>query len=79
MTNTVTMRYVKLLGVTIDNKLNWHKHLESTSGRLIKTLFVIRQLKYTTDEYTIKTVDYRLFNSVMIYCIIIWGDAHHSC
>ena len=67
---------VKFLGVILDLKLTWEKHVDQVCGKLSKTLFLLRKLRKTVSRKILKMVYFSLFQSVFTYGILAWG---HSC
>ena len=66
---------VKYLGIHIDQHLNWHKQIEILSGRIRKIIYVFKKLRRSADQNTLKMVYYALCQSVISYCIPVWGGA----
>ena len=69
---------VKLLGVVVDNNLNWSGHVEHISKKLSSIIFLIRQLKPVLGLDTLKSAYFSLFHSHLTYAIILWGNSSHS-
>ena len=66
---------IKYLGVVLDDKLNWKKHLSSLKSKLSRSCFVLSKLRYCLDVSTLKMVYYSLFYPHIQYCISAWGGA----
>lgn len=66
---------VKLLGITIDDKLTWSIHVAQISGKLSSTIFLLRQLRKIVNFATLKTVYFSLFHSQISYGVILWGGS----
>ena len=70
--------FVKYLGVFIDQKLNWKKHISVTRGKGYNKFNHIRSLVNTLTPET-KTL---LVNSLVMpylnYCSTVWGSASHT-
>ena len=66
---------IKYLGVVLDDKLNWKKHLSSLKSKLSRSCFVLSKLRYYLDVSTLKMVYYSLFYPHIQYCISAWGGA----
>lgn len=66
---------VKLLGVMVDDRLNWTPHVEYLKSRLAPCLYVIRRLRDVVDREALLTVYHSLFNSYISYGIILWGGS----
>lgn len=79
----------KYLGVVIDQKLTWYDHLEHVSARLRKLGWIFKSLRHIvpTNYYSENSRAHRnilneiyiaLAQSVLIYCIPVWGGAGKS-
>lgn len=65
----------KYLGVIIDDKLNWGAHISLLSKRLRKLLHIFRNLRASADTNLITKIYLALGQSLITYCIPIWGGA----
>ena len=66
---------VTLLGVTIDDRLNWSPHIESLSKKLSSVIFVLRRLRNSIDFDVLRNVYFALYHSKMQYGIALWGGS----
>ena len=65
------------LGVTIDDKLNWNRHIDKLYKKLYSTLFSIKQVKFLPKSSLVTT--YRsLVESTLHYCNVLWGNCGSS-
>lgn len=71
-------RTVKYLGVILDDKLNWKQHIELTTTRIRKLIWIFKKLRNVADLELLRMVYYALAQSVIGYCIGIWGGAFKS-
>jgi hypothetical protein len=71
----VPTQHVKLLGFTIDRKLNWQSHIDELCKKLSRVIFLLRRLKSSLSEDYLVTVYYGLFHSHLNYGILLWGHA----
>lgn len=69
---------VKFLGVLLDPKLTWEKHITQLSHSLSKAIYLIRQLSKSLSTSVIMTVYHCYFVSLMTYGILNWGHSAHS-
>lgn len=69
------MDSVKMLGITLDNKLSWVGHTSALKKKLSSCLFLLRQLKNITNAETLKITYFSLFHSQINYGLIIWGNS----
>lgn len=64
---------IKYLGVNIDEKLDWRMHTDAVCGRLRKLVYLFRELRYSADQKTASMVYCSLGESIITYCIPVWG------
>lgn len=64
---------IKYLGVMIDNTLSFKHHLDLLSSRTRKLIFVFKNLSRIADKNVIKMVYMALCQSILTYCITVWG------
>lgn len=69
---------VKYLGVYLDSTLNWQTHLTVLTGRVRKLTFTFKRLRSTLQGATLTAVYYALVQSLLTYCITVWGGAYTS-
>ena len=67
--------YTKYLGVYIDDNLCWEKQIESLAIKLRKLMFIFKKLRHPADFNTLRKVYMALCQSLLAYCITIWGGA----
>src|SRR5699024_5577908 len=66
---------VSLLGVRMDNMLNWSQHIHHLCEKLSGLTFLFRNLRNSLNcEYTIKAY-YAIVQSALTYGITLWGNA----
>ena len=69
---------VKLLGVTLDDKLSWSSHVDHLGRKLSSVIFLLRQMKNILSPEIVKTTYFSLFNSHICYATIPWGNSTHA-
>ena len=67
--------YTKFLGVIIDHKLTWQRHIDYIALKISKALSVLSRLKYKFPKSSLLSLYYSLIYPQINYCIIIWGNA----
>ena len=74
------MTNYKYLGVTIDNKLDWHLHTSLLHKKVNKRLFFLRKLKYFKIEKPLMSMFYHsTIESMINFCITAWaGNTRHQ-
>jgi hypothetical protein len=65
----------KYLGIIIDKNLNWEQHITELSKRIRKLFFIFRNLRDSTDVNLITKIYLALGQSLITYCIPVWGGA----
>ena len=63
------------LGVVIDNKLSWKAHILHISGKISKSIAIIRLLRYSFPKNILRMIYMSLIFSHINYCNLIWGSA----
>lgn len=69
---------VRFLGVTLDEKLTWMKHINMVCQRLSAACFVMRTIKGTLSDQSIKAVYYGIAQSHITYGLILWGSTGYA-
>jgi hypothetical protein len=69
---------VKFLGVWITNTLAWDEHIISLSQKLSQTSYAIKILSNVLNLTSLKIIYYSLFQSLLSYGIIFWGNTQKS-
>ena len=67
------VKHTTFLGVTIDEKLNWEKHITDLKRRLYHALSTIKRIKPSVPQSLHKDLYHTLFESHLTYCISVWG------
>ena len=65
---------VKFLGVWIDNKLNWNKHINTLTAKLKQNLQLLRMSNKFLTKTTKKLIYYAHMYSHITYGILLWGN-----
>jgi len=63
-----------LLGIFVDEKLNWKKQIDHIQTKLAKTLGIMYRARAVLDEISLKTLYNSLFLPYLNYCSEIWGN-----
>ena len=72
-TNISMVDEVKFLGVTFDRKLSWNAQTEALYKRLKCAIAIIKRIKPYISHENLKTVNFTLFESHILYGISVWG------
>lgn len=79
---------IKYLGVIVDEHLSWYPQLDQVISRVRKLLWIFRTLRHIVPVHTqtkrdksrniLNEIYLALVQSVLVYCIPIWGGAAKS-
>ena len=71
------VQYYKFLGITIDEKLNWKKHIDNIAIKLSKVVSIIYyKLKYSLIIKSLKLIYNTFFLPHLNYCNIVWSTIY---
>ena len=70
--------YTKFLGVLIDSKLNWKKHIDYIRTKISKGIGIMNHVKRNLTKETLTLLYFTLIYPPLSYCIILWGAACRS-
>lgn len=68
----------KYLGTTLDDRLNWLPHINQITSRVRKLIWTFKKLRQIINADLLKTTYKTLCQSVISYCIAVWGGAYKS-
>lgn len=69
------LRSIKYLGVYIDDRLTWKKHIDVVNVRVRKLKYLFVKLRKVADETLIRLIYMALCQSIVSYCVVAWGAA----
>lgn len=69
---------VKLLGILIDSKLSWDKHIQRVVSKMGSSLSVIKRCSEYLTKQTIPVVIQTLVLSHLDYCSVVWSNTSLS-
>ena len=72
------VHFATFLGITIDDKLRFDKHVVKVVCKLSRALGIIYRLRELVPPYILKTLFYSLYYPHLIYGITIWGRSSVS-
>ena len=75
------VQYTRFLGIYIDNKLNWKKHIAYISGKVSRGIGIILKARKVLNSDALKSLYFSFVYPFFIYCSHVWGNAYdtNSC
>ena len=70
----ISNKYVKYLGVLIDEHLNWTFHLNVLCTKLSRANGMLARIRHFVSQITIRSIYYGIFHSLLSYSTQIWGQ-----
>ena len=67
--------HTKFLGVYIDEKLNWHKHIAHVCRKLASSIGIINRAKSILPLQLLRNLYFSMIYPYLTYCNVIWGGA----
>ena len=68
------VKCTKFLGVYIDNKLTWKKHIEYICGKVSRGIGIILRARHLLNHSALKTLYYSFVYPYFSYCNHVWGN-----
>ena len=68
---------IKYLGVIIDHKLNWIKHIAYVKNKISKGVGILFRARHILCRRSLINLYYSFVYPYLIYCIEAWGSACH--
>ena len=72
------VKEIKYLGIYFDNRLNFHKHIEHTTGKSKKTIYMLgrlAKLNWGLGHKSLKTIYEGALVPLMTYGAPVWEEA----
>ncbi len=69
------VNYTKFLGIYIDEKLKWDKHINKVRNHIASSLFILNKIKNFVPTKLLLTLYYSLIYPYLTYGITLWGAA----
>ena len=67
--------YIQFLGITLDDKLSWNKHISMLCSKLSKSLYTLNKVKNILPKTSLRTLYFTLIHSQINYGILAWGNS----
>ena len=69
--------HVKFLGIMIDERLKWDKHIELQAKKINSGLYAINKAKLVLNTKHLTTLYYALIYPHLLYGITLWGNTYN--
>ena len=69
------VRHTKFLGVYIDEKLNWKKHISHINGKISRGMGILRKVRKVLPASCLKTLYHTMIYPYYTYCNYVWGNS----
>ena len=66
------------LGLWIDDKLSWKKHINNVNKKLTHGLFLLKQVRQFLPKVALRSLYFALIQTHLSYGILAWGNACES-
>ena len=74
----ILSNFVKHLGILIDSKLNWKKHISELTKTLNRATAILAKVRHYVNKSTLKSLYFSLFQSHLNYGCLVWGFAQQG-
>ena len=71
-------KYVKFLGVLLDENLCWKYHINELSKKLSRAIKIFYEIRHFVPHEVLKLLYCSLFHSFLSYGIAVWGSTYKS-
>ena len=68
----------RFLGIIIDEKLNWSKHIPAQKSKMSRYLGVMYKLKFSIPLKARLQIYHSFIQSHLNYCSVVWGFSYNS-
>jgi hypothetical protein len=69
---------LKFLGITLTENLKWNSHIQALCLNLCQVTFTIKSLRNVVRKWTLRSIYFAKFQSLLKYGIIFWGEESGS-
>ena len=73
-TQVSNVRATKSLGVMIDDKLDWHNHIEKLTKKIASGIGALKRIRHLIPASTLHLIYQALIKPHFDYCDIVWGN-----
>ena len=68
------LRSLKLLGIYLDENLNFNINTDKLCAKLSRSIFIINRAKHLLNDKSLRTLYFALFHSHLLYCPLIYSS-----
>ena len=72
------VKSVNYLGLTVDDTLTWHKHVDYISTKISKNIGIIKHLRTFLPQHSLLTLYRTLIEPYLRYCNTVWGQCRDT-
>ena len=72
------IKCIPVLGLLIDERLDWQEHINSCKNKLTNSLYAINIVNIFFPVSAVKTFFYTLVYPYLTYVIILWGSRYND-
>ena len=69
-----TVYKAKYLGIILDNRLNFHKHIKILEAKIARSVGILNKLKFFLSSSALLKLYYSLIHSHFNYGFVVWGS-----
>lgn len=66
---------IKLLGIFVDQKLNWERHITYVSSKLARVTYLLYKLRNSISKNLLLYSYFAYFHTHLMYGVLLWGNA----
>ena len=70
------VEFTTFLGILIDNKLTWKKHISMIKSKLSKSCAIMYRASFVIDKCGMLILYHSLCLPYIMYCIEVWGNTY---
>jgi hypothetical protein len=71
----VRVEHTKFLGIFVDEKLNWQKHVTHVSQKISSSIGLLSRARKILPLYLLRVLYHAMVYPYLMYCNIVWGCA----
>ena len=68
------VNFIKFLGVTLDENINWNRHIELAENKISKSIGILYRALLYLDKENLKSIYFSFVHIYISYCNIVWAS-----